>query len=69
MGEKIATEYSNVDLLTIKERRNWNSQWDNFSFLVKESFDKYDGLIFIMALGIVVKTIKDSIKKMLTLGL
>jgi cobalt-precorrin 5A hydrolase len=62
LGEKIATEYSNVDLLTIKERQNWNSQWDNLSSLVKESFDKYDGLIFIMALGIVVRMIKDSIK-------
>ncbi|MDD4343261.1 MAG: cobalt-precorrin 5A hydrolase [Eubacteriales bacterium] len=62
LGEKISAEYSNVDLLTIKSRENWLVNGESLSALVKESFEKYDGLIFIMALGIVVRMIKDYIK-------
>lgn len=57
LGEKIASEVINIDLLTIKKRENWNSEWDKLSSLVKDSFSKYDGFIFIMAVGIVVRMI------------
>lgn len=62
LGEKIATEYSNIDLLTVKARKDWHIEWDKLSVLVEDAFEKYDGLIFIMALGIVVRVIKENIK-------
>lgn len=62
LGEKIALEFSGIDLLTIKKKENWISNWDNLASLTNEAFQKYDGLVFIMALGIVVRMISKEIK-------
>lgn len=61
LGEKIASEYSKIDLLTINNRNNWSSKWKKLSSLVDDNFNKYDGFIFIMALGIVVRMISKHI--------
>ncbi len=61
LGEKIASEFPTIDLLTIKERENWHSEWENLSSLIEKNFNKYDGIIFIMALGIVVRMISKHI--------
>ena len=57
LGEKIASVFTGIDLLTIKERKLWDSQEKSLSTLVKKAFSNYDALIFIMATGIVVRMI------------
>lgn len=61
LGEEIASEFSDIDLLTIRERKKWRSEWEDLSSLVEAAFKQYDGILFIMALGIVVRMISKHI--------
>ena len=57
LGEKISAEYENIDLYSIKKRKDWDSSISDLDSLLAKLFKNYDGLIFIMATGIVVRKI------------
>lgn len=63
LGEKIVKKLSNGTLFTLKKFNIENSiQMDNFTKTLNENFNDYDGHIFIMATGIVVRKISTLIK-------
>ena len=65
LGEELRDKLDgNIDLFT-KDRgalRSEASLYDNLSDLINEIFNKYDGLVFIMAAGIVVRVIAPHVR-------
>ncbi len=63
IAASIKDAYPNADLLTLKEKgltfdtALWTANWDTLKELTKDSFSNYDGFLYIMATGIVVRMI------------
>ncbi|MEG6585518.1 cobalt-precorrin 5A hydrolase [Dendrosporobacter sp. 1207_IL3150] len=59
LSEKIAQNFNNVDIF-VKKGRNplkYGQEYESLQHLVAKIFQSYDGLIFVMAAGIVVRVI------------
>ena len=55
LGEKLNNEFSNITLLSATPKAGWQTPKENLRDLLADSFRNYDGLVCIMATGIVVR--------------
>lgn len=62
-GAMLKTKYPQIDLLTLSDKgltfdqNQWKASWATLKELTAEVFSRYDGLVYVMAVGIVVRMI------------